>query len=192
MMVQITSVSSRCLISETRQAYPAKVYPQDTAAVSLAHLTAGDIMSSPVITVLADASTQQVAGILTRHRISAAPVVNQAGTLLGLVSEHDLLSKTGALARDLMTTAVISVTVDSAADDIRHLLVDRRIRRVPVVQEGRLVGIVSRHDLVAVMATEWVCQVFGEPVRGEHPPGRCPKCQATSEQFVLQEQPPGA
>lgn len=191
-MGQITNVSSRCLISETRQAYPAKVYSPDTAAVSLAHLTAGDIMSSPVITVLADASTQQVAGILARHRIGAAPVVNQAGTLLGLVSEHDLLSKTGALARDLMTTAVISVTVDSAAEDIRHLLVDRRIRRIPVVQEGRLVGIVSRHDLVAVMATEWVCQVCGEPMRGEHPPGMCPKCRATSEQFVLQEQPPGA
>ncbi len=167
------------------------MYPQDNTAASLPHLTAGDIMTSPVITVLADASTQQVAETLTRHRISAAPVVNEAGTLLGLVSEHDLLSKTGAVASDLMTTAVISVTVDSAADDIRHLLIDRRIR-VPVVQEGRLVGIVSRHDLVAAMATEWVCQVCGEPARGQHPPSTCPKCQATSAQFVLQEQPPGA
>ena len=188
----ITDVSRRCLISGTRQTYPAKVYPQDGVAVSLAHVIAGDMMSSPVITVLADASTQQVAETLTRHRISAAPVVDEAGTLLGLVSEHDLLSKTGAVASDVMTTAVISVTVDSAADDIRHLLIDRRIRRVPVVQEGRLVGIVSRHDLVAAMATEWVCQVCGEPVRGEHPPSMCPRCQATSEQFVLQEQPPGA
>ncbi|GJO38531.1 signal transduction protein [Mycobacterium marinum] len=181
-----------CLISETPQAYPAKVYPPDSTAASLGHLTAGDIMISPVITVTADASTQQVADTLTRHRISGVPVVNQAGTLLGLVSEHDLLSKAGAVASDLMTTAVISVTVDSAADDIRHLLIGRRIRRVPVVQEGRLVGIVSRHDLVAVMATEWVCQVCGEPVRGEHPPGRCPKCHAGSAQFLLQEQPPGA
>ena len=146
------------------------MYPQDSTAASLAHVTAGDIMTSPVITVLADASRQQVADTLTRHRISAVPVVNQAGTLLGLVSEHDLLSKAGAVASDLMTTAVISVTVDSAADDIRHLLIGRRIRRVPVVQEGRLVGIVSRHDLVAALATEWVCEVCGEPVRGEHPP----------------------
>lgn len=148
-------------------------------------------MTSPVITVSADASTQQVAEILIEHRISGLPVVDAAGTLLGLISEHDLLSKTGAVVSDLMTTAVISVTVDCAADDIRHLLVDRRIRRVPVVQEGRLVGIVSRHDLVSVMATEWVCQVCGEPVRGEHPPSMCPRCRATSEQFVLQEQPPG-
>ncbi len=180
------------MVPDSRQAYPAKVYPQDSSAVPLVHLTAGDVMSSPVITVPADASTQQVADILTQHRISAAPVVDQAGALLGLVSEHDLLSKTGAVASDLMTTAVISVTVNSAADDIRHLLIDRRIRRVPVLQEGRLVGIVSRHDLVAAMATEWVCQVCGEPVRGEHRPDACPKCHAGSAQFVLQEQPPGA
>lgn len=145
------------------------MYPPDSTAVSLGHLTAGDIMTSPVITVTADASTQQVADTLTRHRISGVPVVDRTGTLLGLVSEHDLLSKTGAAAADLMTTAVISVSAQCAADDIRHLLVDRRIRRVPVVQEGRVVGIVSRHDLVSVVATEWVCQVCGEPVRGEHP-----------------------
>jgi len=148
-------------------------------------------MSSPVITVLADASTQQVVDTLARHRISAVPVVDHTGTLLGLVSEHDLLSKTGAVASDLMTTAVVSVTVDSAADDIRHLLIDRRIRRVPVMKGGRLVGIVSRHDLVAVMAMEWACQVCGEPVRGQHPPSACPKCHGEGAQFALQEQPPG-
>ncbi len=191
-MDRIIHVSRRRLMSDTRQAYPSNVYPQDSTAVPLAHLTAGDIMVSPVITVPVDASTQQVADTLTEHRISAAPVVDAAGTLLGLVSEHDLLSKTGEVASDLMTTAVISVTVDSAADDIRHLLIDRRIRRVPVLHEGHLVGIVSRHDLVAVMATEWACQVCGEPVRGERSPTTCPKCHARSAQFVLQEQPPGA
>jgi CBS domain-containing protein len=167
------------------------VDPQDGTAVSLVHVTAGDVMSSPVITVLADASTQQVVDTLARHRISAVPVVDHTGTLLGLVSEHDLLSKTGAVASDLMTTAVVSVTVDSAADDIRHLLIDRRIRRVPVMKGGRLVGIVSRHDLVAVMAMEWACQVCGEPVRGQHPPSACPKCHGEGAQFALQEQPPG-
>lgn len=168
------------------------MYPPDSTGASLVHVTAGDIMTSPVITVSADASTQQVAEILTEHRISAVSVVNEAGALVGLVSEHDLLSKSGAVAGDLMTTAVISVSPDCAADDIRHLLIDRRIRRVPVVQEGRLLGIVSRHDLVAAMATEWVCRVCGEPARGVHPPGMCSRCQATSEKFELQEQPPGA
>ncbi|MGH3181752.1 MAG: rubredoxin-like domain-containing protein, partial [Streptosporangiaceae bacterium] len=71
------------------------------------------------------------------------------------------------------------------------LLVDRRIRRVPVLAGGRLVGIISRSDLVALMTTEWACQVCGEPVRGEHPPELCPKCLGGPERFILQEQPPG-
>ncbi|MGH3636818.1 CBS domain-containing protein [Mycobacterium sp.] len=148
-------------------------------------------MTSPAITVRPDDSAQHVAETLARYRISATPVVNEAGALVGMVSEYDLLAKAGGDAREVMTTAVISVSTDCAVDDIRHLLIERRIRRVPVLQEGHLVGIVSRRDVMATMATEWVCQVCGEPVRGEHPPSICPRCRATSEQFELQEQPPG-
>lgn len=154
--------------------------------------TAGEIMSSPVITVSADASRATVAATLTQNRISAAVVVDESDAVIGLVSEHDLLAKTADTAADLMTTAVISVSPDFAVSDLRHLLVDRRIRRVPVLRDGRLVGIVSRRDVVATMATEWVCQVCGEPVRGEKPPTACPKCQANGDRFNLQEQPPGA
>jgi len=130
--------------------------------------------------------------LLTRHRISAAPVVDESGNVRGLVSEHDLLAKSGDTAAELMTTAVISISADCPVNDIRHLLVERRIRRVPVLQDGRLVGVVSRRDVVATMATEWVCQVCGEPERGDQPPIACPKCGADRERFVLQEQPPGA
>jgi CBS-domain-containing membrane protein len=154
--------------------------------------TAGEIMSSPVVTVRVGASRAEVADVLTRHKISAAPVVDDAGVLVGLVSEHDLLAKSGAAAAELMTTALISVSPDCSIGDLRHLLVERRIRRVPVLRGGRLVGIVSRGDIVATMATEWACQVCGEPVRGEHAPPACPKCQADGDRFVLQEQPPGA
>lgn len=156
------------------------------------HPTAGDIMTSPVITVSPGATTQHAAQTLTQNRISAAPVVSAEGVLLGMISEYDLLAKTGATARDVMATAVVTVTTDCAIDDIRHLLIDRRVRRVPVMAEGRLAGIVSLHDVLAIMATEWVCRVCGEPVRGEHPPSLCSRCHATNEQFELQEQPPGA
>jgi predicted transcriptional regulator len=90
-----------------------------------------------------------------------------------------------------MTTAVITVTADTDIGDIRDLLVSRRIRRVPVVENGRMVGIVSRGDVVALMTTEWVCEICGESVRGQRPPPRCPKCGAETDQFALQEQPPG-
>lgn len=174
-----------------RSAYATGVGPPADVMRSPALATAGDIMSSPAITVPAHATLAQIADTLTRHRISAAPVVDDAGAVLGLVSEYDLLAKSGTVARELMTTAVISVSTDCAVADIRHLLVDRRIRRVPVLSEGRLVGIVSRRDVVAIMATEWACETCGEPVRGEQPPAMCPKCHAGSERFVLQEQPPG-
>lgn len=161
------------------------------AAGSLAPLTAGDIMRSPVITVGREATRRQVADTLTGHGISAVPVVDDAGVVLGLVSEYDLLAKAGADATELMTTAVITVSADCAVADISHLLVDRRIQRVPVLRDGALVGIVSRRDVVAMIATEWVCAVCGEPVRGEDPPVSCPKCHAGSDRFGLQEQPPG-
>ncbi|MGI9156632.1 MAG: CBS domain-containing protein [Marmoricola sp.] len=153
--------------------------------------TAGEIMSAPAVTVPPESTRTQIADKLTRYRISGVPVVDDGGRVVGLVSEHDLLAKAGADAAGLMTTAVISVSVDSPLEDVRHLLVDRRIRRVPVLREGWLVGVVSRGDVVATMATEWVCEVCGEPVRGEQPPAACPKCQSGPDRFVHQEQPPG-
>lgn len=148
-------------------------------------------MTAPVVTVRGDTAVREIADALRRHRITGVPVVDDEGGVVGLVSEYDLLAKSGAVARDVMTTAVVSVTEDTSLDDVRHLLVERRIRRVPVLSGGRLVGIISRADVVVLMATEWVCEVCGESVRAEEPPESCPKCLSGSERFVLQEQPPG-
>ncbi len=158
------------------------------AAVS----TAGDIMSSPAITVPPDATRTHVADTLMERKISGVLVVDDSGRVVGLVSEHDLLAKSGSTVAELMTKAVISVSVDSTIDDVQHLLVDRRIRRVPVLRDGELVGVVSRGDVVATMTTEWVCSVCGEPVRGQEPPQSCPKCGGPGSRFFRQEQPPGA
>ena len=149
-------------------------------------------MTSPVATVNLDATTQHAALLLTDNKISAAPVIDADGAVLGIVSEYDLLTKTGSSVREVMTTAVVTVSPDAPVDDIRQLLIERRIRRLPVLAQGRLVGIVSLHDVLATLATEWVCRVCGEPARGEHPPHRCPRCHTSGERFELQEQPPGA
>lgn len=154
--------------------------------------TAAEIMSSPVITVLVDADRAAIAEVLTRRKISATVVVDDVGAVVGVVSEHDLLAKSGTTAGELMSTAVISVSPDCPVSDLRHLLVERRIRRVPVLRDGRLVGIVSRGDVVAMMAMEWVCHVCGESARGEQPPKVCSKCHADADRFSLQEQSPGA
>ena len=116
----------------------------------------------------------------------------RTGAVVGLVSEHDLISKDGPTAADVMSPGIVSVTEDAEVDDVRHLLVDRRIRRVPVLSAGQLVGIVSRADIVALIAMEWVCEVCGTQVRGERPPASCPTCAADTVRFVHQPQPPGA
>jgi CBS domain-containing protein len=148
-------------------------------------------MTTVVVSVPPDTPLAEIAEKLRLHRISAVPVVDATQHVMGLVSEHDLLAKTGMTAADIMTAAVISVTADTDISDVRQLLVNQRIRRLPVLEHGRLIGIVSRSDVVALMTTEWVCRACGESIRGEQPPLRCPKCRADTDQFALQEQPPG-
>lgn len=158
------------------------------------HLTTGggsvkvrEIMTTRVITVTADTPVPVVAAMLRENRISGVPVVDAAGAVTGLVSEFDLLARTGETAGDVMTSSVISVTEDTDADDVRHLLVERRIRRVPVLSGARLAGIISRGDVVALLTTEWACRVCGEAVRGQHPPPRCPRCHGGPDRFLLQD-----
>ncbi len=153
--------------------------------------TVREIMTSPVVVAHREDPIAHIAATLKAHRISAVPIVDDDDGVVGLVSEYDLLANPdGRTAGEVMTTAVLSVTEDTDVDHVRSLLVDRRIHRVPVVSGGRLVGIVSRADIVALLVTEWVCPVCGESVRGENPPTGCPKCHGTSA-FVIQEQPPG-
>ncbi len=161
-----------------------------THARAAAGITAGQVMTAPVITVTADTPVGHVAETLTSSRISGIPVVDETGVVLGLVSELDLLTRGGRTAKDVMTTAVISVTTDTDIEQVRRILVTSGIRRVPVLSSGRLVGILSRHDLVG-RTLEWACGVCGETIRGAHPPLVCPKCGGSEDRFVLQEQPPG-
>jgi CBS domain-containing protein len=150
-----------------------------------------EIMKAPVFTVGLDMLTADVAKLLVQRRISAVPVLDATGAVVGLVSEHDLISRDGPTAADVMSPGIVSVTEDTDVDDVRHLLVDRRIRRVPVMSGGQLVGIVSRADIVALIAMEWVCEVCGTQARGEHPPASCPTCSADTVRFVLLQQTPG-
>lgn len=151
-----------------------------------------EIMTARVVTVAPGTPVPVIAGLLRDNRISGVPVVDADGAVVGLVSEYDLLAREGDTAAAVMTAAVITVTEDTDVEDVRHLLVERRIRRVPVLSGGqRLAGIVSRGDVVALLTTEWVCQVCGEAARGQQPPSRCPRCHAGPDRFVLQDACPG-
>jgi len=140
-------------------------------------MRADDIMSMEVVTVSPDAHVRDIAKKLLEHHVSALPVVDGQGRLLGIVSEGDLMRRResgterrqswwlrllqnpnelageyvkthGLHAKDVMTQKVITVTEDTPVTKIAELLEKHHIKRVPVVHDGRVVGIVSRANLL--------------------------------------------
>jgi CBS domain-containing protein len=150
-----------------------------------------EIMTRDVVTVRVDTPIREVARILAQHQISGVPVCSADGRLAGVVTEYDLIAKPQArTAGDAMERNVISVMEDTDVEDVRYLLVERKIRRVPVVRDHQVIGIVSRSDLVREMALGWVCESCGELARAERPPESCPKC-GTRRGFDPARVPPG-
>lgn len=140
-------------------------------------MLAKDVMTTRVVTVSPDATVREIAGLLRDHKISAVPVADADGTLLGIVSEGDLLRRPelgtlrqpswwldllaeprekaldyikshGGSAKDVMTRELVTVPEDASLEELADALERHRIKRVPVVREGRLTGIVSRADLL--------------------------------------------
>ena len=143
-------------------------------------MNAADVMVSNVITVRADTPVEEIAATLLDNRISAVPVVDDAGRVVGIVSEGDLIHRVEAgterhrswwlqlvadnkmlahdfimsharKAADLMTHPVVTVGPDTPLGEIAALLDKHRIKRVPVVSGGKLVGIVSRANLIQAL-----------------------------------------
>jgi CBS domain-containing protein len=146
-------------------------------------MKARDIMVTNVIAVGPEASVQQAAEILFKNRISALPVVDEDGELIGMISEGDLARRAeletddrrswwleifarkskerlaieyvkshARRVKDLMTRTVITARPGTSVRDIAALLEKNRIKRVPIVAKGRVVGIVSRANLVQALA----------------------------------------
>ena len=119
-------------------------------------MLARDIMTRTVYTIHPEASAQEAAQLLDQKRISGAPVIDAVGLLIGIVTEADIISKVdreGLCVTDIMTHELITVTEETSIEEIAALLSQRKIKRVPVVEERRLVGIVSRADIVHAVAS---------------------------------------
>jgi CBS domain-containing protein len=153
---------------------------------------AEDVMTTRVVTITEDQSKQQAARLLSQHRISGLPVVNADQVVVGVVTEYDVIGKEGQTVGEIMTRGVISVTPDTELEEVSHLLVHERIKRLPVLVKGKLVGIVSRADLVREVALRWVCPVCGEMVHSEEQPERCPRCGAQQVAASFEAQSPGS
>ena len=144
-------------------------------------MRAKDIMTPNVITVRNDVPVSDVAALLLEKNVSAVPVVGEDGRLSGIVSEGDLMRRLsegadddrpwwlkmmatnvgsandfikshGRVAGDVMTRNVVSVSEDDELNEVAHVLEANRIKRVPVVNEGRVVGIISRSNMLQVIA----------------------------------------
>lgn len=134
-------------------------------------MRARDVMSTPVTTIATDATLLEAAKLLVNTRISALPVVDGRGAMVGIVSEIDLIGRvlgsvddparpqvhfddpaahealSGKVA-DVMSHQVISASEDATLEEIAALLLKHRAKRIPIVRDGSVVGVVSRIDLV--------------------------------------------
>lgn len=132
----------------------------------------GDLMTQDVVTVHEDATFREMVQVMHDRRVSALPVVDLDGVIVGVVSEADLLVKedpdvlvprffdrrvrridrgkaVAVLARDLMTAPAVTVPVDAEVPDAAHLMRERHVKRLFVTDaSGRVIGVVSRADLL--------------------------------------------
>lgn len=153
-------------------------------------VTIEEIMTRAVITAGPETSVTEITKLLSDYNISGVPIVGADDEPLGVVSELDVISRSGNTAAEIMSKDVISVTEDAPAEEVVEVLRSRRVRRVPVLREGRIVGIVSRSDLLRLFSvTRWTCTGCGYFERGFQRPERCSQCGGTS--FQLDREPPG-
>ncbi len=143
-------------------------------------LTARDIMTKDVISVTPQTTVEELARILIEHHFSGAPVVDEEGKLLGIVTEHDLITKEKRLhiptvvrildafiylesqkkfeaelhrmvatrVGDICNKDVVTVTEDTTVTEMATLMAEKGIHILPVMREGKMVGIVGKEDLL--------------------------------------------
>ncbi|MGD9805372.1 MAG: CBS domain-containing protein [Hyphomicrobiaceae bacterium] len=143
-------------------------------------MKASEVMTRDVITVGPKTSVRDIAALMAKNRISGVPVIDDAGKLVGILSETDLMhrAETGTerrhkwwlgifvdddrLAReyaaaharraeDIMSRQVVTVDADMELGEVTDLLERRSLKRLPVVKDGLLVGIITRGDLVRAL-----------------------------------------
>jgi CBS domain-containing protein len=120
-------------------------------------LTAGAIMTTDLVTVRPDASIEEAIEILLNQSISGLPVTDDDGRLVGVITEFALLAvaydkrvKNHTVSQH-MTREVITVDINDPISRIADLCIVHRVRRVPVMQDGRLIGVIARRDVMRAL-----------------------------------------
>lgn len=115
-------------------------------------MLAKDIMTRDVVTVRPSSGVRELAKLLATRRISGAPVVSGRGKVVGMVSEADILAKKGKEVKAIMNRRLVTVREDTPVEEIAALMTAHKIKRVPVLRGKKLVGIVSRWDIIRALA----------------------------------------
>jgi len=125
-------------------------------------LTAGKLMTKNVISVKKDTLLVDVIRLLAKNNITGIPVVEEDMTLVGIITEQDVLrlfhtynDEKNRTVNNFMTQPAIYFDVDDPLLDICYCLKDNPIRRVPVTSNGKLAGIVSRSDIIKIILHLW-------------------------------------
>lgn len=149
-------------------------------------MQARDIMEKNLITIPPEMSVRETAQLLSKHDLTALPVVDEKGEILGIISEADLVYRlahphlpphiellggviylenpfemkkefrklTAVTAREIMTEKVLTVPEDTDVSDVATLMIENNINGVPVLKGKKIVGMVTRHDIVMALARE--------------------------------------
>jgi len=118
---------------------------------------AADIMTTNVITAKKDMLLTDVIALLLRWHISAMPVVDHEDKMVGIVSEIDLVNLTfdgnaaDTAVKEVMVTDIVSFSPSTQLADLVQTFSKRHLRRVPIIENGKVVGIVSRRDILREM-----------------------------------------
>ena len=120
-------------------------------------LTAGQIMTPDMVTVRPDVSIEDAIELLLREQISGLPVIDDDGRLVGVITEFAMLAvaydrrvKNHTVSQH-MTREVITVDADDPVSRVADLCIVHRVRRVPVMRNGRLVGVIARRDVLRAL-----------------------------------------
>ncbi len=121
-----------------------------------------DLMSKSVVTIAPEESAALAARLLSRHELGSLPVCAADGTLAGIVTDRDIVTRCVAAGeepgrvpvRDIMSPAPSVITPETPISDAARLMAQRQVRRLPVVEQGHVVGMLSLGDLARSRRTD--------------------------------------
>jgi CBS domain-containing protein len=124
----------------------------DTLAADGTPLSAEHVMTRQVLTASPDELVEDIAKRLVFHNVSGMPVEDWDGTVIGVVSEADVIGKQGVTIAEVMSTELTSALPSTPVQAVAGLMAERQVRRIPILEAGRLAGIVTRGDIVRALA----------------------------------------